>query len=1056
MQGASASAPLSAQLRFPFNRLTAVLVRVASGIVGGSCLSVVLWSYWAQWGSGPAACWGLTVAAAAALAIGLRASQWRHTFQHGFAPLWCGLAVSVTSASLIASATLDSLRWTPAAAIEHPLVSTSFATIAALLCVGPTIGLLCVLTAGPRTNTDSGIADPLYWAGVALSLFILPLTVAITNGLQQLAWLLSGLALMIAVGAWRRGVQQAHDSAASPVPVRREQRRHPWHLIDLGHIVSGIVIGVSCALSLQMASQLQAGMAFVVFASLAGLFAGFALGMGVRTVRGIGSSLPSGFITGSGMLLSVISVAMLAAAFGRLIDVHLWLSATQSRLWVLLPMRALLAAAPLVPCGLAVAIVADERPLMMRGYFRSDLSIVVCACGAGFLLFRSWGPEPSTSLPWFEAFACGLSLLFLRVAMLHTHVRRRAVLAAGAGIVLTGAGIVFSDYDPARAARLLYSTNTFGAYRSGADADTLAVLDDGRLIATRSNGHATWTVWKHHGAQLQFRENGIPRHIVSTNLAVCPQSSSELLPAVAPLVMHPQPRHVLLDGLGSTAILQSCLAFPLASITCVESDPALRELASSLVSPNPGNGGLDDDRLRLLAIDAPLNAAADDRPYDVMILAATQSSLFSAVNSSTTDYYRRLARKLEPGGILCQRFQYVDFGAVPLKNMLATLRTVFPQVRILESAPGEVLLLATREDGPAIDAGLAVRAETPHVRRVMSQTGWDWSVLLGLAAVDHSEVDDIVAEASHPNVAADGRSVFALAPEVMRWGPKLDEIHQLLAPRSSQMLTWIGPCVEAEDAAKRLADVKEQRRVINENPERFWEYRKALKERLQNRPRSQIVPVSHEGLQRRLHPEDERRKEYLVALGEAARQLQPDAPSIQQVSSFVEPYDPLVSFFAHHEAAHLLSRSAKPDRRAELAHRLYTVYYGAGADRSVRNVTASLSLLVDSPESAESPQARWDDMNSLLEVLRHRWAARMRTPEQSRYAAADIDESLTAARRALRVMGRLASELSVDTEAWRHRRDLLEQELVHPLEAAQLKQTSRPQPGRRVEPPSAS
>src|SRR5690606_17776079 len=113
-----------------------------------------------------------------------------------------------------------------------------------------------------------------------------------------------------------------------------------------------------------------------------------------------------------------------------------------------------------------------------------------------------------------------------------------------------------------------------------------------------------------------------------------------------------------------------------------------------------------------------------------------------------------------------------------------------------------------------------------------SQSGWDWSVLLGLSAVNAEQTAEMIAEGGRPNMAADGRFAFRLAPEVMRWGAKLEEIQQLLASRSSQMISWIGECVETEDAAKRLADVGEQHKIIHDNAEQFWAYRKSLKERL--------------------------------------------------------------------------------------------------------------------------------------------------------------------------------------------------------------------------------
>ncbi|MBL8849907.1 MAG: hypothetical protein JNG89_09490 [Planctomycetaceae bacterium] len=1045
MQAESIAAQ-AARFVFPSHSLgSSLTLRTAAGFAAGGCLAVALWSFWAQWGSALEVSCGLMLAAVTAFIGGLRAMQGRSPHRHYHAVVCGCLAAAVLSAPYLARGTLTALQWVSVSALESRFVIVVVAYCAAMICVGPTIVLLCLACARPprHPRLRSRLADPCLWSGMSLCMVAIPLSSGLVLGMEQFGWLLAaGAAGVAGIEFWR--AQCAAPDASQP-RFDREERRNPWDLTDVGHLLSGVMIGVSAAVSLQMLSQLQAGMTFVVYASVAGILAGAAIGLALRSRRACGRAMEAENLLGAGMLLAVVSVTLLSIVFGMLVDLHLWLSATVSQVWILVPARALLAGLPLVPCGLAIVIATDERPHMVRGHFPGELSTVAAAAAIAFALYRACAVEPNVVLPWLELFACGLAALFLRMASLQADLGRRAVIATAVGIILAAAGLWFTDYDPARAARLLYSTNTFSAYRGGVSPDTLMVLDDGRLAALRSNGRSTWSVWKHHGAQLQFRENGVPRHITSVDLAVCPQSSAELLPAVMPLVLHPHPRDVLLTGLGSTATLQTCLAFPVTSVTCTEPDRALVSLATGMVAREIGGNVLDDSRVRMLDVDSALAAAAADRSYDVIIVAATQPALFSSVSTATTDYYARMARKLQPGGVLCQRFQYVDLGAGPVRDIAATLRTVFPQVRILETAPGEVLLLASNDDGPAIDPSLATRAQSAHVRRIMSQTGWDWSILLGLAAVD---VDGVAAitDAARPNDAADGRNAFGLAPEVARWGAKTEEIQTLLGPHRSQMLAWIGPCTDAEEAAKRLADVTEQQKVIQANPEQFWAYRKALKERLQNRPRSVIVPVAHEGLQRRMHPEDERRKAYLLALGDSARLEHPDAASIQRVSSFVEPYDPLVSFFAHHEAAYLLSRSEQPDAAAELAHRLHTVYYGAGADQSVRNVTAALQLLLRDESTVSTAQDRWDHVNSLLEMLRHRWASRLPLADQSRYAAADVSESLSASQQALQVMDELASGLSVEREAWLARRAWLDTELIRPLKAAQVEQAERPRP----------
>jgi hypothetical protein len=356
-----------------------------------------------------------------------------------------------------------------------------------------------------------------------------------------------------------------------------------------------------------------------------------------------------------------------------------------------------------------------------------------------------------------------------------------------------------------------------------------------------------------------------------------------------------------------------------------------------------------------------------------------------------------------------------------------------------------------------VDAEILHRAEALHVRRVMSQLGWDWSVLLALTALDSAQVREIAADPqSAINTSANGRFALALAPEVMRAGPKLEQVRALLAGRNSRMLAWLGDADGMHDVAERLADVTEQQRVIQENPDGVWAYRKSIKQRLQDRPRTAIVQVVHEGLQRKLHPEDQRRKDYLVALGAAATNPDPPRDAIDAVVDFVEPYDPLVSYFAHHEAARLLARATAVDPRAELEHRLHTIYFNAAYDRSVRNVVAALEIVLDHPETAGVPLDRWDQMNSLLEVLKQRWSIRVQLGETSRYADSDAEQTLAVAQRALESMERLATQLPLPPGVAQARLTLLERQFVRPLRTyrAQHAASRRRSPSSSIDQPA--
>ena len=203
------------------------------------------------------------------------------------------------------------------------------------------------------------------------------------------------------------------------------------------------------------------------------------------------------------------------------------------------------------------------------------------------------------------------------------------------------------------------------------------------------------------------------------------------------------------------------------------------------------------------------------------------------------------------------------------------------------------------------------------------------------------------------------------------------------------------------------------------------------------------MPVNHE-LERVLHPEDQRRKEYLKVLGEAATSDAPSTGEVERLAEFAEPYDPLVSYFLHEEAARLYDRSETPDRTAQLTHLLYSIHYSPGEDRSVRNVVAALQLLLDEPDLIADPHQRWDEMNSLLDVLRHRSSLRVQTDKTaSSFELVDAEQSIQTAERAMDAMDVLAAEAGVAASDWEHRKTVLERMLVRPMWTYHSQQAQR-------------
>jgi hypothetical protein len=186
--------------------------------------------------------------------------------------------------------------------------------------------------------------------------------------------------------------------------------------------------------------------------------------------------------------------------------------------------------------------------------------------------------------------------------------------------------------------------------------------------------------------------------------------------------------------------------------------------------------------------------------------------------------------------------------------------------------------------------------------------------------------------------------------------------------------------------------------------------------------------------QKKLHPEDRRRIRYFKALKTAidSRTLN----DVQQLLSFKAPYDPLVSFFVHQEAAELLTGSPQPVQAEEFRLRLHSVYFASSQDRSIRNVLQALKLLREHPEIEADPVRRWDHFNSLLQMLQGRWESRIGIPftESSQVVLGEVNSSILEAEKCIDLLNKLTPEAGLSAEMWAARKRVLELRLLRPLQ----------------------
>ncbi|MCA9071894.1 MAG: hypothetical protein KDA84_23360, partial [Planctomycetaceae bacterium] len=370
-----------------------------------------------------------------------------------------------------------------------------------------------------------------------------------------------------------------------------------------------------------------------------------------------------------------------------------------------------------------------------------------------------------------------------------------------------------------------------------------------------------------------------------------------------------------------------------------------------------------------------------------------------------------------------------------------TMQSAFRDVVFLEMAGGEMLLIGSNSPKGVAREGFMDRLQREHIRRHLGHIGWDWSVPLNLTAFNDEALKKFAAEDStwsgKANSSTTGTFAFRLPNEMMRWGPKPLENQQALAQLVGRFAEWSDIDPTDPDLLRRLAEVTGQRKLMATNPDKYWGYRKTVKDQVTKRPRSIIVQAKGEMPRQEIHPDEKRRLAYFRALGETVKHHPHRLQDIAKVESFAEPYDPLLTFFLHQEVAELHSRVGERDYAAELVHRFHSVYFADPQDRSVRNITSAMDILCQHPEACPDPVARWDYLNGLLQMLKVRWAIRAGVPPSSTEAVLnDVQKSLTAVDRAIQTMEEeLRADAEIDSEQWKARRRFLESTVVHPLRA---------------------
>jgi spermidine synthase len=168
-----------------------------------------------------------------------------------------------------------------------------------------------------------------------------------------------------------------------------------------------------------------------------------------------------------------------------------------------------------------------------------------------------------------------------------------------------------------------------------------------------------------------------------------------------PLLLHPQPRHVLFLGVGTGVTATSAALDPSLAVDAVELLPEV-VAASSHFTGALGEEGTHG-RLHLMAADARRYVRTSDRHYDVIVSDNFHPARSGSGSLYTAEHFTAVRERLEPQGVFCQWLPLHQLDLETVRSIVQSFVTVFPHGWAMLASNSletpSIGLVARRDDG---------------------------------------------------------------------------------------------------------------------------------------------------------------------------------------------------------------------------------------------------------------------------------------------------------------------------------------------------------------------
>jgi spermidine synthase len=177
---------------------------------------------------------------------------------------------------------------------------------------------------------------------------------------------------------------------------------------------------------------------------------------------------------------------------------------------------------------------------------------------------------------------------------------------------------------------------------------------------------------------------------------------AQVLTAVLPLAAHPAPRTAANIGFGSGATSHVLLSSPqLREVDSIEIEPFIVEASRGF---QPRNSlAYSDPRSRIFYEDAKTFFSLHNKRYDIIVSEPSNPWVSGTASLFTDEFYARMLRHLNEGGILVQWLQMYEINEHLMASVLKALGRHFPGYEIYAATDADLVILARRGGPPQLD-----------------------------------------------------------------------------------------------------------------------------------------------------------------------------------------------------------------------------------------------------------------------------------------------------------------------------------------------------------------